>query len=72
LLKNEGDGATATNAIAAAAVTTALAVATRTIEMKRFRLNQRGIFMFVELRYQLNFRELSGDSFLNQNNRQHF
>jgi hypothetical protein len=65
-------GLIATNAIAIAAHNSVPTVATRTDEAKRFRLNQRGIFMFVKLRYQLSFRELSGDSFLNQNNRQHF
>jgi hypothetical protein len=53
--KNSPDGFAATNASAAAAVTNAPAVATRTIEVNRFRLNQRGFFMFVELRYQLSF-----------------
>src|SRR5215831_3182658 len=66
------DGFTATNAIATAAERSVPAIATRTIEVNRFRLNERGIFMFVELRYQLNFSELSGDFAEREQNRQHF
>jgi hypothetical protein len=49
------DGFTATSAIDAAAEISVPALAMRRIEVKRFRLNQGGIFMFVELSYQLNF-----------------
>src|SRR5258705_6072691 len=48
-------GGTATNANAAPVETSAPAVTMRTSEKKRVRLNQDGVFIFVQAEYQLKF-----------------
>jgi hypothetical protein len=46
---NEADGFTATNAIATAADKSVPATAKRTAEAKRFRLNECGVFIYLEM-----------------------